>query len=69
MRRERVLSVRDRRRPSPHGGAPPAVRLPGVKSLSRGSSLHGLQHREGEMSGVEKERWERSNREKTSWDG
>jgi hypothetical protein len=58
-----------RPRPSPHGGAPPAVRLPGVKSLSRGSSVHGLQHREGEMSGVKRERWERSKREKTSWDG
>jgi hypothetical protein len=44
--------MRDRRRSSPHGGAPPLVRLPGVKSLSTGSSAHGLQHREGEMGGV-----------------
>jgi hypothetical protein len=54
MRTEQVLSMGDRRRSSPHGGAPPAVRLPGVKSLSTGSSVHGLQHREGEMGGVKK---------------
>jgi hypothetical protein len=51
-RREQVLSMRDRRHSSPHGGAPPAVRLPWVKTLSTGSSVHVLQHRE--MGGVKK---------------
>jgi hypothetical protein len=65
-RREQVLNMRDRRRSSPHRGAPPAVRFPGVKSLSLGSSVHGLQHREGEIGGVKKEQWERGSREKVS---
>jgi hypothetical protein len=58
--------MRDWRRSSPHGGAPPAVRLPGVKSLSLGSSVHDLQHREEEMGAVKKEQWERGSREKVS---
>jgi hypothetical protein len=69
MQRERVLGMRDRPPPPhTHRGAPPTVRLPGVKSLSTGFFVHGLQH-SGEMCGVVKERWERGNIEKASWDG